>query len=42
MISNETGSVAGQNYIFYRKQPTLCQRLADLKSFRHNVEIRSY
>ena len=42
MISNETVSAAGQNDILYRKPPTLCQRFAEIKSFRHNVEIHSY
>ena len=42
MISNETVSAAGQNDILYRKPPTLCQRFAEIKYFRHNVEIHSY
>ena len=39
MISNETVSAAGQNEILYRKPPTLCQRFAEMRSSRHNVEI---
>ena len=39
---NETVSAAGQNEIFYRKPRTLCQRFAEMKSFRHNDEIHSY
>ena len=34
MISNEAVSAAGQNEILYRKPPTLCQRFAEIKSFR--------
>ena len=41
MISSETLSAAGQNEILYRKPPTLCQRFAEMKSFRHNIEIHS-
>ena len=42
MVPNETVSAAGQNEILYWKPPTLCQRFAEIKSFRHNVEIHSY
>ena len=42
MISNETVSAAGQNEFLYRKRPTLCQRFAEMRSSRHNVEIHSY
>ena len=42
MISNATVSATGQNEIFYRKTPTLRQRFAEMKSFRHNVEIQLY
>ena len=42
MISDETVSAAEQNEILYRKPLTLCQRFAEIKSFRHNVEIHSY
>ena len=42
MISNEAVSAAGQNEILYRKPPTLCQRFAEIKPFRYNVEIHSY
>ena len=31
----ETVSAAGQNEIFYRKPRTLCQRFAEMKSFRN-------
>ena len=42
IISNETVGAAGQNEILYRKPPTLCQRFAEMRSSRDNVEIHSY
>ena len=42
MISNETLSAAGQNEILCRKPSTLCQRFAEIKSFRQKGQSGEY